>query len=52
MKITIGHLFYDLLNLYGESGNVLALKEALESQDIEVELKNISLDNEEWNLQE
>lgn len=52
MKITIGHLFYDLLNLYGESGNVLALKGALESQEIEVELKNISIDNENWNLQE
>lgn len=52
MKITIGHLFYDLLNLYGESGNVLALKGALENQEIEVELKNISIDNENWNLQE
>lgn len=52
MKIIIGHLFYDLLNLYGESGNVLALKEALESQNVEVELRNISLDNKEWNLQE
>lgn len=50
MKITIGHLFYDLLNLYGESGNVIALKNALESQNIEVEIKNLSLTEKTWNL--
>lgn len=50
MKITIGHLFYDLLNLYGECGNVIALKNALESQNIEVEIKNLSLHNGPWNL--
>ena len=49
MKITIGHLFYDLLNLYGESGNVLALKQCLEEQGVDVELKNLSI-NDEWNL--
>lgn len=52
MKIVIGHLFYDLLNLYGESGNIMALKQALETQGIDVELKNISIDNDKWNLQE
>ena len=46
MKITIGHLFYDILNLYGESGNILALKYALEKQGIEVEIKEISLNDE------
>lgn len=51
MKITIGHLFYDLLNLYGENGNIMALKKALSTQDIEVEVKNLSLDNEPWNLE-
>ena len=51
MKITIGHLFYDLLNLYGESGNILALKQALETQRIAVEIRNLSL-NDEWNLEE
>ena len=50
MKLTIGHLFYDLLNLYGENGNITALKSALESQNIEVEVKNLSLDNEPWDL--
>ena len=46
MKITIGHLFYDLLNLYGESGNILALKYALEKQGVEVEIKELSLNDE------
>lgn len=50
MKITIGHIFYDLLNLYGESGNVIALEKALKTQDIEVEIKKLSLDNEPWDL--
>lgn len=50
MKITIGYLFYDLLNLYGENGNVLALEKALQNQNIEVEIKYFSLDNEPWNL--
>ena len=50
MKITIGHFFYDLLNLYGESGNVIALKKALEMQGLEVEIRNLSLANTPWNL--
>ena len=32
MKIHIAHLYYDLLNLYGENGNIKALKKALESK--------------------
>lgn len=52
MKITIGHLFYDLLNLYGESGNVTALKKALETQGIDAEIRNLSLDNVPWNLED
>ena len=52
MKITIGHLFYDLLNLYGENGNVLALEKALISQGLEVEIKYLSINNEPWNLDE
>ena len=46
MKITIGHLYYDLLNLYGESGNILALKYALEKQGIEVIVKNLTITDE------
>ena len=52
MKIIIGHLFHDLLNLYGENGNVMALKNALISQGIEVEIRNLSLYNEPWQLDE
>ena len=43
MKIVIAHLYYDLLNLYGESGNVKALKKYLENQGIEVVLENKSV---------
>lgn len=46
MKITIGHLFYDILNLYGESGNISALKYALKKQGVEVEIKELSLNDE------
>lgn len=51
MKIVVGHLFYDLLTLYGESGNILALKKALEDKNIEVEIKQISI-NDELDLDE
>lgn len=51
MKIVVGHLFYDLLNLYGESGNILALRKALEDKNIEVEIKQISI-NDELDLDE
>lgn len=36
--IRIAHLYYDLLNLYGESGNVMALKQALEKQNVKVRI--------------
>ena len=32
MEIKILHLYYDLLNLYGEYGNVSALERYLENQ--------------------
>lgn len=51
MKITIAHLFHDLLNLYGESGNILALENALKQQNIAVEIKYLSLDNNSWDLE-
>lgn len=35
-KIKIAHLYYDLMNLYGENGNVLCLKKYLENQNIDV----------------
>ena len=45
MKITIGYLYYDLLNLYGDSGNIKALKYHLEEQGVKVDIKYISLND-------
>lgn len=36
MKIKILHLYYDLLNMYGENGNARALIKALERQNLQV----------------
>lgn len=38
MKITILHLYYDLMNLYGENGNVKAMKNYLEELGIKVNI--------------
>ena len=43
MKITIMHLYYDLLNLYGENGNIKALKNTLEHLGIDVYIKFVTL---------
>lgn len=43
MTITIAHLYYDLMNLYGESGNVKALKYGLENQGVNVKLKFLTV---------
>ncbi len=37
-KIKIAHLYYDLMNLYGENGNVRYLKKKLEQQGFEAEV--------------
>ena len=42
----IAYLYYDLMNLYGEIGNVLALKSHLEQQNIQVNIDHISLNDE------
>ena len=44
MKIL--HLYYDLMNLYGEYGNVVVLKKHLEDQDIKVTLDKKSIGDE------
>ena len=36
--IKIAHLYYDLMNLYGESGNVRALKRFVERQGVDAEV--------------
>lgn len=44
--IKIAHLYYDLMNYYGEQGNVLALKTAIEYAGFKVNVKTLSVDDE------
>ncbi len=46
MTITIGYLYYDLMNLYGDIGNIHVLKYHLEKQGIKVNIKRLSIDDE------
>ena len=39
MTITIAYLYYNLLNLYGENGNIKMIKKILEKQGINVIIK-------------
>ncbi len=50
MTINICHLYYDILNIYGASGDVKAMKNYLESQGINVNIKFITL-NDDINLE-
>ncbi len=43
MKLTIGYLYGDLMNIYGDTGNIIALQKRSEWRGIEVELKQISV---------
>ncbi|SHF04318.1 hypothetical protein SAMN02745195_01709 [Thermoanaerobacter uzonensis DSM 18761] len=45
MKLVIGHMYPDLLNLYGDLGNILALKRRCEWRNIETEVKSITVDS-------
>ena len=45
MKITIGYLYYDLLNLYGDTGNIKTLNYHLKEQGIDVEKKKMSIND-------
>jgi lipid II isoglutaminyl synthase (glutamine-hydrolysing) len=42
MKLVIGYLYGDLMNIYGDSGNIIALTKRAEWRGIEVEVRNIS----------
>ncbi len=42
-KIRIAHLYYDLMNLYGENGNIKVLEHLIESQGIDVQIDRFSL---------
>ena len=44
-EIRIAHLYYDLMNLYGENGNVLCLKKYLENQNIDVTIDYLTKDD-------
>lgn len=41
--IKVAHLYYDLMNLYGENGNIFALKEFITRQGVDVEVDNVSI---------
>lgn len=45
-KLTIGHLYPDLLNLYGDRGNIAALTCRLRWRGLEAEVKSFELDDE------
>ena len=42
-KIYIAHLYYDLMNLYGEDGNIMALVKAFNDQDMNTEVVNLTI---------
>ena len=46
MKITIGHLFPDLLNLYGDRGNIQCLLQRLKWRGIDAEVQTFSIEDE------
>lgn len=43
MKIVIGYLYGDLMNIYGDTGNIICLKKRCEWRGIEVEVKQITI---------
>ena len=44
-NVNILHLYYDLMNLYGEYGNIVALRDAFKLQGIEVNIDKKSLND-------
>ena len=43
MNLVIGYLYPDLMNIYGDTGNVVALQKRCQWRGIEVEIKHISV---------
>jgi len=43
VKLTIGYLYPDLMNLYGDRGNVICLIRRCQWRGIEVEVREVSL---------
>ena len=44
-KIKIAHLYYDLMNLYGENGNIMALVDGFEKQDMYTEVTYLTVND-------
>jgi CobQ-like glutamine amidotransferase family enzyme len=42
-KLIIGYLYPDLMNIYGDTGNIITLKRRCEWRDIDVQIKEISV---------
>lgn len=42
-KLIIGYLYPDLMNIYGDTGNIITLKKRCEWRDIDVQIKEISV---------
>ncbi len=42
-SLTIGYLYPDLMNIYGDTGNIVTLQKRCEWRGIEVKIKNISV---------
>ena len=51
-NITIVHLFPDLLNLYGDKGNIECLRKRLEWRGVDVNIVNITNDCEDIDFSE
>ena len=43
--MNIAHLYYDLMNLYGENGNIKALEYSLKSQKVKVNIDRLSIND-------
>ncbi len=43
MKLTIGHLYGDLMNIYGDRGNIISLTRRAQWAGVEVDVRNIAL---------
>jgi lipid II isoglutaminyl synthase (glutamine-hydrolysing) len=43
MQLTIGYLYSDLMNIYGDTGNIITLQKRAEWRGIEVKIRNISV---------
>lgn len=51
-KLIIGWLYPDLMNIYGDRGNIIVLQKRCEERDIDVEIKNIDTGSTEKDLKE